>query len=173
MQKRMISKSYNINLYLNNNFNNIKFFYKIIVLIKGTRKRVLLIFAFDFFINGNAKIDFFLIIWYTFSIKGEKIMEKEKFDRSKPHSNIGDIGTKDHGKFTTAVAFQHAQESYENYEKMVLQSLIDEYGEEEGKRRFEILKQESIKRYKDFQNIDCTPGEREEGVDFSIVSRKR
>lgn len=94
-------------------------------------------------------------------------MSKEKFERSKPHVNIGDIKTVDHGKSTTASAFQHAQQSYEKYAQMVLQDLINEYGEEEGKRRFEILKQEAIERYNAFQNIDSTPEEKEDGVNFS------
>ena len=50
---------------------------------------------------------------------------------------------------------------------MVLQDLINEYGEEEGKRRFEILKQEAIERYSAFQNIDSTREEKEDGVKFS------
>lgn len=50
---------------------------------------------------------------------------------------------------------------------MVLQYLINEYGEEEGKRRFEILKQEAIERYNAFQNIDSTPEEKEDGIKFS------
>ena len=94
-------------------------------------------------------------------------MSKEKFDRSKLHVNIGDIKTVNHGKYTTEAAFQHAQESYEKYAQMVLQDLINEYGEEEGKRRFEILKQEAIERYSAFQNIDSTPEEKEDGVKFS------
>ena len=94
-------------------------------------------------------------------------MSKEKFDRSKPHVNIGDIKTAEHGKTTSEAAFQHAQESYEKYEQMVLQDLINSFGIEEGKRRFEILKQEAIERYNAFQNIDSTPEEKEDGVKFS------
>lgn len=94
-------------------------------------------------------------------------MFKEKFDRSKPHVNIGTIGHVDHGNATTQAAFQHAQDSYEKYAQTVLQDLINEYGEEEGKRRFEILKQESLERYNAFQNIDSTKEEKEEEVIFS------
>ena len=36
--------------------------------------------------------------------KEEKIMAKEKFDRSKPHLNIGTIGHVDHGKTTLTAA---------------------------------------------------------------------
>ena len=32
-------------------------------------------------------------------------MEKEKFDRSKPHVNIGTIGHVDHGKTTYYIIF--------------------------------------------------------------------
>ena len=34
-------------------------------------------------------------------------MAKEKFDRSKPHVNIGTIGHVDHGKTTTTAAILH------------------------------------------------------------------
>lgn len=95
-------------------------------------------------------------------------MSKEKFERSKPHANIGDIvKTVEHGKSTTVAAFQHAHVSYEKYEQMVLQKLIDEYGEEEGKRRFEILKQEAIEDQKAIQSIGSTFEEKEDGVKFS------
>lgn len=94
-------------------------------------------------------------------------MSKEKFERSKPHVNIGDIKTVDHGKSTTEAAFKHVQEGYEKYAQVVLQKLINEYGEEEGKRRFEILKQEAIEEYNAIQNIDSTFEEKEDGVSFS------
>ena len=35
---------------------------------------------------------------------GENIMAKEKFDRSKPHVNVGTIGHVDHGKTTLTAA---------------------------------------------------------------------
>ena len=35
-------------------------------------------------------------------------MAKEKFDRSKPHVNIGTIGHVDHGKTTTTAAISKA-----------------------------------------------------------------
>lgn len=92
---------------------------------------------------------------------------KEKFDRSKPHVNIGDIKTVDHGKSTTEAAFKHAQENYVRYEQMVLQDLINTYGLEEGERRFEILKQEAKERYNAFQNIDSTLEEKGDGINFS------
>lgn len=94
-------------------------------------------------------------------------MSKEKFERSKTHGNIGDIKTVDHGNSTTEAAFKQVQESYEKQAQMALQYLINEYGEEEGKRRFEILKQESIELYQDIQNIDSIPEEKEDGVNFS------
>lgn len=42
-------------------------------------------------------------------------MSKEKFDRSKPHVNIGDIKTVDHAKSTTEAAF--------NMHKKVMKSM--------------------------------------------------
>ena len=38
------------------------------------------------------------------SSKKEEVMAKEKFDRSKPHVNIGTIGHVDHGKTTLTAA---------------------------------------------------------------------
>jgi len=94
-------------------------------------------------------------------------MSKEKFERSKPHVNISDIKTVEHGKTTTNIAFQYAQENYERYEQWVLRDLINTYGLEEGERRFEILKQEAMERYNAFKNIDSAPEEKEDGVNFS------
>ncbi|MGB1471411.1 MAG: GTP-binding protein, partial [Candidatus Puniceispirillaceae bacterium] len=37
-------------------------------------------------------------------LKEDKNMSKEKFDRSKPHVNIGTIGHVDHGKTTLTAA---------------------------------------------------------------------
>jgi len=39
-----------------------------------------------------------------FTFRGELVMAKEKFDRSKPHVNIGTIGHVDHGKTTLTAA---------------------------------------------------------------------
>ncbi len=37
-------------------------------------------------------------------LRGQEEMSKEKFDRSKPHVNIGTIGHVDHGKTTLTAA---------------------------------------------------------------------
>lgn len=37
-------------------------------------------------------------------MKGDNEMSKEKFDRSKPHCNIGTIGHVDHGKTSLTAA---------------------------------------------------------------------
>ena len=36
--------------------------------------------------------------------EGQRVMSKEKFDRKKPHCNIGTIGHVDHGKTTLTAA---------------------------------------------------------------------
>lgn len=94
-------------------------------------------------------------------------MSKEKFDRSKPHVNIGDIKTVDHGTATTEYAIKYVQEGYKKYTQMILQDLINKYGEEEGKRYFEILKQNAKDIDNAIQNIDFVPEEREEGINIS------
>lgn len=89
---------------------------------------------------------------------------KEKFERLKPHVNIGDIKTVDHGKSTIEAAFKHSQESYEKYAQIILQDLINEYGEEEGKKRFDDLIQQTKESYQDYKNIDSVSEEKEFGV---------
>ena len=61
-------------------------------------------------------------------------MAKEKFDRSKPHVNIGTIGHVDHGKTTLTAA---------------ITKVLSFNGEAE---------------FKDYSNIDSAPEERERGI---------
>jgi len=67
-------------------------------------------------------------------------MAKEKFDRSKPHVNIGTIGHVDHGKTTLTAA--------------ITKVLYDHYG---------------IGEKIDFENIDKAPEERERGITISTA----
>jgi elongation factor Tu len=67
-------------------------------------------------------------------------MAKEKFDRSKPHVNIGTIGHVDHGKTTLTAA--------------ITKVLYDKY---------------QIGEQVDFENIDKAPEERERGITISTA----
>jgi len=67
-------------------------------------------------------------------------MAKEKFDRSKPHVNIGTIGHVDHGKTTLTAA--------------ITKVLFDKY---------------QIGEQVDFENIDKAPEERERGITISTA----
>ncbi len=66
-------------------------------------------------------------------------MAKEKFERSKPHVNIGTIGHVDHGKTTTTAA-------------------ITKYLSMKGQAKFE-----------DYANIDKAPEERERGITINTA----
>ena len=66
-------------------------------------------------------------------------MAKQKFDRSKPHVNIGTIGHVDHGKTTLTAA--------------ISARLADKYGNEKV----------------DFANIDKAPEERERGITINTA----
>ena len=66
-------------------------------------------------------------------------MAKEKFDRSKPHVNIGTIGHVDHGKTTLTAAISAV--------------LAGNYGNEKV----------------DFANIDKAPEERERGISINTA----
>ena len=66
-------------------------------------------------------------------------MAKEKFNRSKPHVNIGTIGHVDHGKTTLTVA-------------------ITKYLANEGHAKFE-----------DYADIDKAPEERERGITINTA----
>jgi elongation factor Tu len=71
--------------------------------------------------------------------KGGKIMAKQKFDRSKPHVNIGTIGHVDHGKTTLTAAISKV--------------LAGKNGNEEVA----------------FDNIDKAPEERERGITINTA----
>lgn len=75
-----------------------------------------------------------------FIFKGGFKMGKAKFDRSKPHVNIGTIGHVDHGKTTLTAA--------------ITKVLFDHYG---------------IGEKVDFENIDKAPEERERGITISTA----
>src|SRR5690554_6576520 len=64
-------------------------------------------------------------------------MAKQKFERTKPHVNIGTIGHVDHGKTTLTAAITH------------------------------ILSQTGKSTYKKFEEIDKAPEERERGITIS------
>ncbi len=66
-------------------------------------------------------------------------MAKEKFDRSKPHVNIGTIGHVDHGKTTTTAAITMA------------------------------LAKKGMAEVKDYASIDAAPEERERGVTINTA----
>mgnify|MGYP001706404476 FL=1 len=66
-------------------------------------------------------------------------MAKQKFDRSKPHVNIGTIGHVDHGKTTLTAAISKV--------------LAGKYGNEEVA----------------FDNIDKAPEERERGITINTA----
>ena len=68
-------------------------------------------------------------------------MAKEKFDRSKPHVNIGTIGHVDHGKTTTTAAIT------------------------------KVLSQKGMADYTDYANIDKAPEERERGITINKIGR--
>ena len=66
-------------------------------------------------------------------------MAKEKFDRSKPHANIGTIGHVDHGKTTLTAAIS------------------------------KILAKRGLAEQVDFDNIDKAPEERERGITINTT----
>jgi elongation factor Tu len=67
-------------------------------------------------------------------------MSKEKFDRSKPHLNIGTIGHVDHGKTTLTAAITRVLSNFEG----------------------------SKVEYRDFWSIDNAPEEKERGITIQI-----
>ena len=68
-------------------------------------------------------------------------MAKEKFDRSKPHLNIGTIGHVDHGKTTLTAAIT----------------------------KILSLREGSKVKYRDFWSIDNAPEEKERGITIQIA----
>jgi len=66
-------------------------------------------------------------------------MAKEKFDRSKPHINIGTIGHVDHGKTTLTAAIT------------------------------EVLSKKGLADYVPFDQIDKAPEERERGITIATA----
>ena len=67
-------------------------------------------------------------------------MAKEKFDRSKPHVNVGTIGHIDHGKTTLTAAITKV-----------------------------LAKQDQKVSYRSFESIDNAPEERERGITIATA----
>ena len=70
---------------------------------------------------------------------GENIKAKEKFDRSKPHVNVGTIGHVDHGKTTLTAAITT------------------------------VLAKKGLAQDRPFDSIDNAPEEKERGVTIAIT----
>ena len=66
-------------------------------------------------------------------------MAKEKYDRSKPHVNIGTIGHVDHGKTTSTAAITS------------------------------VLSKQGLAQFEDYANIDKAPEERERGITINTA----
>src|SRR5438067_4394584 len=66
-------------------------------------------------------------------------MAKQKFERSKPHVNVGTIGHIDHGKTTLTAAITT------------------------------VLSQQGLAEKRDFASIDNAPEERERGITIAIT----
>ena len=66
-------------------------------------------------------------------------MAKAKYDRSKPHVNIGTIGHVDHGKTTTTAAITS------------------------------VLSKKGLAKFEDYSNIDKAPEERERGITINTA----
>ena len=66
-------------------------------------------------------------------------MAKAKYDRSKPHVNIGTIGHVDHGKTTTTAAITS------------------------------VLSKQGLAKFEDYANIDKAPEERERGITINTA----
>jgi len=66
-------------------------------------------------------------------------MAKAKYDRSKPHVNIGTIGHVDHGKTTTTAAITS------------------------------VLSKQGLAKFEDYSNIDKAPEERERGITINTA----
>ena len=83
-------------------------------------------------------------------------MAKEKFDRSKPHVNIGTIGHVDHGKttLTAAITSVLAKQGLAEFKILHLSIMLQ-------KRKKEVLQlirsQLSIKQNRHYAHVDC-PG---------------
>lgn len=83
-------------------------------------------------------------------------MTKEKFERKSNYKNIGEIGRENTNENSNIVdyTFDWIIQNREEYKQQLLQSLIEQYGEEEGKRQFEIMQLEAEERSKAIENID-------------------
>ena len=66
-------------------------------------------------------------------------MAKEKFDRSKPHVNIGTIGHVDHGKTTLTAAIT------------------------------KVLSEKGYAQFEDYADIDKAPEERDRGITILLT----
>jgi|TARA_B110000196_G_C21087162_1_gene635631 elongation factor Tu len=77
--------------------------------------------------------------WNTVRFRKDKAMAKEKFERNKPHCNIGTIGHVDHGKTTLTAAIT------------------------------KVLAAEGGAEFQDYSSIDKAPEERERGITINTA----
>ena len=87
------------------------------------------------------------------------IMPKEKFNRNAPRVNIGEIAKKhaeghESRMGIASSAIDLSVSNLEKYNQQKLQNLIEQYGELEGKKRFEIMIQEAQAIFEKIQKLD-------------------
>ena len=73
-------------------------------------------------------------------------MTREKCETRSNYKNIGEIGKENIDKNSNIVGytFDWVIQNYEEYKQQLLQNLIKKYGEEEGKRQFDIIQHASV-----------------------------
>jgi elongation factor Tu len=88
-----------------------------------------------------GRVNLACLIFYLFKklLGGRLVMSKAKFERSKPHVNVGTIGHVDHGKTTLTAAIT------------------------------KVLGELSGGEFKDYADIDNAPEERERGITISTA----
>ena len=95
--------------------------------------------------------------WCRASREGPRRMSKEKFERTKPHVNVGTIGHVDHGKTTLTAAITARQATKKLAQEMAFDQI--DKAPEERERGITIatahVEYESTKRH--YAHVDC-PG---------------
>jgi elongation factor Tu len=85
-------------------------------------------------------------------------MAKEKFERTKPHVNVGTIGHIDHGKTTLTAAITRVLSSHIDHGKTTLTAAITR-----------VLSSKGQAEYTSFSDIDKAPEERERGITIATA----
>ena len=83
-------------------------------------------------------------------------MSKEKFILDENYKNISEIGNNNFNEEKINNGILLVQQKMEQYNLKLLEKLIAEFGEKEGRKQFELMQLEANERWEQYKRMDSS-----------------